>query len=98
MNIYTFDVTAVVRVLLPSGWHDVKQRMDQDHRSSTFLVGSYDVTWRGDHVYHEDPGFAFTDDNTGESIFGPLSAVHALAADPDWLRASRSAPADFPRM
>lgn len=89
-TMYTFDVSAVTRVLLPSGWHSVEFRTDEGRLTSTFVVGGYAVSWQGDPVHQEDSGFAFNDEDTGEAIFGPLSAIQAVAADPDLLRAARS--------
>lgn len=99
MSMYSLDVGAVVRVLLPSGWHKVRMRADGDGVTSTFIIGSYDLvvgrpddeSWQQVTVHCEDPGFAFTDDDTGEAVFGPLSSVQAVAADPDKLRAARRA-------
>ena len=68
----SIDVDEVMRVLLADGWHEVA--------NSSFAIDAYEYLWKGQLVHGgDDGGFSFDDKLTGMRVYGPMSALLAVA-------------------
>ena|SRR6266498_1122627 len=71
--VWKIQLGSVWRVLLADGWHDVAPTALQNSTFDLDAIEYYDET----QLIRGDDGFSFKD-NSGHTIYGPLSAILAL--------------------
>ena len=69
------DPNTVIRILLHDGWHG----------PGTLSINAYEFITELPNARHDEyiwytggPGFAFIEDDSGETICGPISSIIAL--------------------